>query len=88
MITRKTLAQKLIDYLQHRIALKVLVDWAETALMEAELDDRDVETLREILARLGAADVRAFALTWEDCEGLLKQLGYQVEVRVREVERV
>ena len=88
MITRRDVAKKLSEYLQHRLTLEELVDWAERALMEEELEESKAETLREILARLGAADVRAFALTWEDCERFLKQLGYQVEVRVREVERV
>jgi len=88
MITRKDVAKKLSEYLQHRLTLEDLVDWAERALMEEELEESEAGTLREILARLGAADVRAFALTWEDCEGFLKRLGYQVEVRVREVERV
>jgi hypothetical protein len=48
----------------------------------------EVETLREILARLGGADVRAFALTWEDCEEILKGLGYRVQLQVQEVEQV
>jgi hypothetical protein len=85
MITRQDVAQKLIDYLQHRIALSELVDWAETALMEADLAESDREVLRDILARLGLADVRAFGLSWEDCEGFLKRLGYRVHLQVSEV---
>jgi cobyrinic acid a,c-diamide synthase len=88
MITRKDVAEKLIGYLQHLVTVEELVDWAERALMEEELEESEVETLREILARLGAADVRAFALTWEDCEEFLKRLGYRVQVQVQEVEQV
>ena len=28
------------------------------------------------------ADVRAFGLTWDDCEHLLKQLGYAAQVHI------
>jgi hypothetical protein len=82
MITRQELAQKLTDYLQHRIALAELVDWAERALMEGDLDERDLEVLRESLARLGLADVKAFGLSWEECEQLLARLGYRIQVQV------
>jgi mRNA-degrading endonuclease RelE of RelBE toxin-antitoxin system len=88
VITRKDVAEKLIGYLEHRLTVEELVDWSERALMEEELDESDVDTLREILARLGAADVRAFALTWDDCEEILKRLGYRVQVQVQEVEQV
>lgn len=81
-VTRKDVAQKLIDYLQHRLGLAELVDWAEQAVMEAELDEPDLELLREALMRLGLADVKAFGLSWEDCEGLLARLGYRVKVEV------
>jgi len=81
-ITHQEVAQKLIDYLQHRITLTELVDWAEVAMMEAEFDERDFETLRDIVSRLGLADVRAFGMTWEDCEDFLSRLGYRVSVEV------
>ena len=85
MITRQELAQKVIDYLQHRIALAELVDWAERALMEGDLDERDLDVLREALARLGLADVKAFGLSWEECEQLLGRLGYRIQVQVSPV---
>lgn len=61
------------------------MDWAERALMEAELDERDLESLRDALARLGLADVKAFGLSWEDCEQLLMRLGYRALVQVSPV---
>ncbi|MCL6643281.1 MAG: hypothetical protein K6T71_08220 [Candidatus Bipolaricaulota bacterium] len=82
MITRQEVAQKVIDYLHHRIALAELVDWAERALMEGDLDERDLEVLRESLARLGLADVKVFGLSWEECEQLLARLGYRIHVQV------
>jgi hypothetical protein len=82
MITRESVATQLRDYLQHRITRSALVDWAERALMEEEFDERDLETIRDVTARLGLSDVREFGLTWEDCEGYLARLGYRAEVDV------
>ncbi|MFN4219226.1 MAG: hypothetical protein ACK4HB_08145 [Candidatus Bipolaricaulia bacterium] len=82
MITRHDVAQRVIAYLQHRLSLAELVDWAEQALLESDLDERDLDLVRESLARLGVADVRAFGLSWEECEQLLTRLGYKVNVQV------
>ncbi|MDW8111138.1 MAG: hypothetical protein RMJ96_05985 [Candidatus Bipolaricaulota bacterium] len=82
MITRHDVAQQVIAYLQHRLSLAELVDWAEQALLESDLDERDLDLVRESLARLGVADVRAFGLSWEECKQLLTQLGYKVNVQV------
>ncbi len=83
-ITRQKVAQKLIDYLHHRITLTELVDWAESAMMEADFEEQDLEILRDIVSRVGLADVRAFGITWEDCEGFLSRLGYRVSITVLE----
>ena len=82
MITREVLARQLSDYLQHRITRTELVDWAEHAMMEAEFEERDLETIRDITSRIGLADVREFGLTWEDCEGYLARLGYRAKVDI------
>ena len=81
-ITKQTVAAKLAAYLHHELTLAQLVDWAETALMEGELDASHAAPLAAVLARLGVADVRAFGLTWEDCEDVLHQLGYAAHVEV------
>ena len=83
-ITRQNVAHKLVDYLHHRITLAELVDWAEWAMMEADFDAKGVEPLRYIVGRLGLADVRAFGITWDDCEDFLSRLGYRVSVTVAE----
>lgn len=85
MITREDVGGKLEAYLHHRLSLEELVDWAEEAMREAEFETAHFETIRELIARLGLADVRAFGLTWADCEGMLKRLGYQVKIEVTEV---
>jgi len=81
-ITKQIVAARVADYLHHRITLEQLVDWAETAMMDAELDEKDAEALAAVVARLGVADVRAFGLTWDDCEELLGKLGYSARVEI------
>ena len=53
------------------------VDASEGTLrFRQEIFDGDgYEVIRDIVSRLGVADVRAFGLTWEDCEQLLGRLG-------------
>jgi hypothetical protein len=65
-ITRQKVAQKLIDYLHHRISLTELVNWAESTMMEADFDEQHFEVLREIVGRVGLADVKAFGISWEE----------------------
>ena len=81
-ITKQTVADQIAAYLQHVITLAQLVDWAEQALMDGELADRDAQTLSSVIARLGVADVRAFGLSWDDCEELLHKLGFSPRVEV------
>jgi hypothetical protein len=87
-ITRQMVARKLMDYLHHRITLAELVDWAEWTMMEADFETQDLRLLREIVGRLGLADVRAFGMTWDDCEDYLSRLGYRVSIAVSEVPAV
>ena len=82
MITRETVREKLVAYLNRRLTLTDLVHWSEDALLNDEIDERDTVILRDIVARLGLADVRQFGLTWEDCYDFLARLGYIVEVKV------
>lgn len=82
VITRETVAEKLAAYLQHEFTPANLVDWAESALMDGEFDSTHLTTIRDTVARLGVADVRAFGLIWEDCEQLLAQLGYSAQVSI------
>jgi cobyrinic acid a,c-diamide synthase len=82
LITRQTVVERIAAYLQHKITLAQLVDWAENAMMEGEFAEVEMETLRRVISRLGVADVRAFGLTWEDCEQLLQELGYSARVDI------
>jgi hypothetical protein len=82
VITKTIVADKIAAYLHHEITLGQLVDWSESILMEGLLDQSDSSTLADVIARLGVADVRAFGLTWEDCETLLGRLGFAPRVDV------
>jgi hypothetical protein len=82
-ITRKTVASRLSSYLRRRITIAQLVDWAERAMMEGELAGPDTATVRDAVAKLGLADVREFGLSWEDCDSMLRSLGYSVRVDVK-----
>ena len=81
-ITKQSVAEKIAAYLRHEISLAQLVDWAESSMMDGEFEERDLTALRNVVARLGVADVRAFGLAWEDCESLLRQLGYAARVDI------
>jgi hypothetical protein len=83
IVTREMVAERLGDYLGHRITLALLVDWAEDALQEGELEEDHLDAIRGVLARLGVADERAFGLTWDDSEACLRRLGYQARVQVQ-----
>jgi hypothetical protein len=82
VITRQLVADKLAAYLQHDLSLTDLVDWAEYAMMDGEFERQHFSAIRDVIARLGLADLRAFGLTWEDCEELLKRLGYAAHVQI------
>lgn len=79
LITRHMTAEKLAAYLHHQLPLTELVDWAETQVMDADFES---PTVRNVVARLGLADVRAFGLTWDDCERLLHDLGFNARIDI------
>ena len=82
MITRQVVTNKIAAYLHGEVSLAQLVDWAENAIRDGESDERDTDVLRSVVARLGVADVRAFGLEWNDCEQMLRQLGYSARVDI------
>lgn len=80
LVNKELVRHQLLAYLNQRITRMELVNWAENTLCSGELDTHDIETISDILARLGLADVREFGLSWEDCSTLLARLGYQLQV--------
>jgi hypothetical protein len=81
-ITRQTVADKLAAYLRHDISRGDLVAWAESAMMDGEFERAHLAVIRDVVARLGVADVRTFGLAWEDCEQLLSRLGFAARVNI------
>lgn len=59
-VTEKGVAEQLRAYLHREIPSEKLVDWAERQVMEGDFES---STVRDVVARLGVADVRAFGLT-------------------------
>ena len=82
MLTKQAVADWFAAYLQHRITLPQLVDWAENAMIDGEFDDKDASIIAAVVSRLGVADVRAFGLTWVDCEELLSKLGFPARIEM------
>jgi hypothetical protein len=78
MITHTIVAQKILDYLNGKIALSTLVHWSEAAFVELTESDQDVPNETAILHALGyigAGDSADFPLTWEVLSELLASLG-------------
>ena len=70
----------MLNYLQHKTTLSDLVEWAESAFMEGDIQGEDPEVVRDILGRLGLADVKAFGLFWEECDDIMRRLGYVLKI--------
>ena len=85
MITKKIIADKLLAYLQHRLSIEELTNWAEESLLNAHYEDDDFHTIRNTLAKLGLADVKAFGLEWKECEAIMEKLGFKLEVNALEI---
>ena len=83
IITRQVVADQLSAYLQGRQRLADVVSWAEEAMREGDFDEADFRVIRDVVARLGLADVAAFGLTWEAAVEMLSRLGYRASVEVQ-----
>jgi len=83
LIRRDTVAQQLAAYLEGKRTLAVVVSWAHDAFNDGKFDETDLEVIRDVVARLGLADVAAFGLTWEDAVGMLARLGYRASINIQ-----
>lgn len=83
VITRQMVAERLSAYLRGQERLTDVVSWAEDAMREGEFAEADFTVIRDVVARLGLADVAAFGLTWEDAVEMLSRLGYRATVEVQ-----
>ncbi|MBM3243055.1 hypothetical protein FJZ31_42900 [Candidatus Poribacteria bacterium] len=80
IITKQILVQKILDYLNRKMTLQELVNWAEDGMMEGEISEENFDVIRDIIAALGLADVQVFGLSWDDCYEYLFKLGYRANV--------
>ena len=80
IITRGVSAEYLKGYLNEQVSLEELVAWAEDVMMDGKIADSDFDVVRDVIARLGVADVAAFGLTWEEARNMLESLGYRPKV--------
>jgi len=78
-ITRQIVADRIGSFLQNQLSLAELVDWAESAIMDEEFES---DVVRDVVATLGVADMRAFGLTWEECQRILRDLGFAARVEI------
>ncbi len=85
LVTKKVFVDMLIKYINRTIELSTLIDWAEEMIREADFEERNYKLIRDILARIGLADVREFGLTWDDCYDYLHKLGYDIKMEILEV---
>jgi hypothetical protein len=83
-VTRESLADMLMRYIKQEITLSSLVSWAEDMVNEGDFEEEAFDVIKDILLRLGLADVREFGLTWEECRDHLSRLGYDVKVELVE----
>ena len=84
-VTREMVAARISAYLRGEQGLADLVSWAEDAMREADFADRDFTEIRDVVSRIGLADVAAFGLTWEDAVAMLSRLGYRAKVDIQAV---
>lgn len=82
LITKEVLTEMLNKYLNRQITLEKLVNWAEEMICEGDFDKKDFELIKNILARLGLADVKEFGLYWEDCYEFIHRLGHMATVSI------
>jgi hypothetical protein len=78
MITKKIIADKLLAYLQHRLSIEQLTDWAKQSLLDSSYEDDNFHTIRNTLAKLGLADVKSLGLEWKECEAIMEKLGFKL----------
>ncbi|MBI4734604.1 MAG: hypothetical protein HY766_00860 [candidate division NC10 bacterium] len=83
VITRQIVADRISAYLRGQQRLAEIVSWAEEAMREGEFTEEDFTVIRDVVARLGLADVAAFGLSWEDAVDMLSRLGYRATVEVQ-----
>jgi hypothetical protein len=80
MITRAVVSDKLLNYLNYRITLAELVDWAENCFIDGGFaPDEDIDMLVDMVMYLAGADRPMFPLTWDVLTHFMQQLGTPIK---------
>jgi hypothetical protein len=82
LIENSDVAEKIEAFLHHQMTVGELVDWCEAQRVHPGFQDDGELSVREVVSKIGEDEVRVFGLSWEDCEEMLSQLGYSVEMRL------
>jgi hypothetical protein len=81
MITRQTVSDKILSYLNNQINLAQLVEWAEMCMVEGGFDpEADIDLLVDVVMYLAGADTDLFPLTWDICQDFMTRLGTPIRV--------
>lgn len=61
-ISKDILASKILDFLNKRISVQELANWAETAMIESDYQEEYFDEISNILAKIGVINVKGFEL--------------------------
>ena len=62
-ITKDILANQILKFLNRKLSLEELVNWAENSIIEANYQEIYFEEIADILAKIGVSNVKGFELT-------------------------
>jgi hypoxanthine phosphoribosyltransferase len=80
VLARGAIVRQLNAYLERRLSLPELVDWAEVTLAQGGLSRADRLLLQDLVDRAGEGDRESWGLKLEDCAEFLDRLGYDLRV--------
>ncbi len=75
-IKNRYLANKILDFLNKKIDVDELVNWAENAMIEGDYQDKYFEEISNGLAKIGVINVKGFELSIADYLNILVKLDY------------
>lgn len=81
LVTRQKVMEKIAEYLRQELTLERLTDWAQGQVIEGEFES---QVVRDCVSRLGLSDTCTLGFAWEECQSLLRNLGYIAHVNIVE----
>ena len=62
-VTKDILASKILNFLNKRILVEEFANWAETAMIESNYEEKFFDEISEILSKIGVINVKGFELS-------------------------